>query len=136
MQGEEILIYIRVKNVGGEQAENVIIEGVVKADQPFTLSKRSDYIGTLDPGKEGEGVLELGIANNAIPKDYTIQVRIRAVGDKESGDDNVYVFEESITIPVKENTKTRRNLRTAGAFIGVLALVVILWTYWRGKKGS
>ncbi|WP_087036916.1 COG1361 S-layer family protein [Thermococcus litoralis] len=136
MQGEEILIYIRVKNVGGEQAENVIIEGVVKADQPFTLSKRSDYIGTLDPGKEGEGVLELSIANNAIPKDYTIQVRIRAVGDKESGDDNVYVFEESITIPVKENTETRRNLRTAGVFIGVLALVVILWTYWRGKKGG
>lgn len=136
MQGEEILIYIRVKNVGGEQAENVIIEGVVKADQPFTLSKRSDYIGTLDPGREGEGVLELSIANNAIPKDYVVQVRIRAVGDKESGDDNVYVFEEFITIPVKENTETRRNLRTAGAFIGVLALVVILWTYWRGKKGS
>jgi hypothetical protein len=136
MQGEEILIYIRVKNVGGEQAENVIIEGVVKADQPFTLSKRSDYVGTLDPGREGEGVLELSIANNAIPKDYVVQVRIRAVGDKESGDDNVYVFEEFITIPVKENTETRRNLRTAGAFIGVLALVVILWTYWRGKKGS
>jgi hypothetical protein len=136
MQGEEILIYIRVKNVGGEQAENVIIEGVVKADQPFTLSKRSDYVGTLDPGREGEGALELSIANNAIPKDYVVQVRIRAVGDKESGDDNVYVFEEFITIPVKENTETRRNLRTAGAFIGVLALVVILWTYWRGKKGS
>ncbi|MCO6040450.1 COG1361 S-layer family protein [Thermococcus alcaliphilus] len=136
MQGEEVLVYIRVKNIGGEQAENVIIEGVVKADQPFTLSKRSDYIGTLDPGKEGEGVLELSIANNAIPKDYTIQVRIRAVGDKESGDDNVYVFEESITIPVKENTKTRRNLRTVGVFVGILALVVILWTYWRGKKGG
>ena len=136
MQGEEVLVYIRVKNVGGEQAENVIIEGVVKADQPFTLSKRSDYIGTLDPGKEGEGVLELGIANNAIPKDYVVQVRIRAVGDKESGDDNVYVFEEFITIPVKENTKTRRNLRTVGVFVGILALVVVLWTYWRGKKGG
>ncbi|ALV63667.1 Uncharacterized protein ADU37_CDS19680 [Thermococcus sp. 2319x1] len=135
-QGEEVLVYIRVKNIGGEQAENVIIEGVVKADQPFTLSKRSDYIGTLDPGKEGEGVLELSIANNAIPKDYTIQVRIRAVGDKESGDDNVYVFEESITIPVKENIKTKRNLRTVGVFVGILALVVILWTYWRGKKGG
>jgi len=134
MQGEEVLVYIKVKNIGGEQAENVIIEGVVKADQPFTLSKRSDYIGTLDPGKEGEGVLELSIANNAIPKDYTIQVRIRAVGDKESGDDNVYVFEESITIPVKENTRTKSNLRAFGVLVGILALVVILWTYWKGKK--
>jgi len=133
-QGEEVLVYIKVKNIGGEQAENVIIQGIVKADQPFTLSKRSDYIGILDPGKEGEGVLELSIANNAIPKDYTIQVRIRAVGDKESGDDNVYVFEESITIPVKENTKTKSNLRTFGVLVGILALVVILWTYWKGKK--
>ncbi len=133
-QGEEVLVYIKVKNIGGEQAENVIIQGIVKADQPFTLSKRSDYIGTLDPGKEGEGVLELSIANNAIPKDYTIQVRIRAVGDKESGDDNVYVFEESITIPVKENTKTKSNLRAFGVLVGILALVVILWTYWKGKK--
>ena len=133
-QGEEVLVYIKVKNIGGEQAENVIIQGIVKADQPFTLSKRSDYIGTLDPGKEGEGVLELSIANNAIPKDYTIQVRIRAVGDKESGDDNVYVFEESITIPVRENTKTKSNLRAFGVLVGILALVVILWTYWKGKK--
>jgi len=133
-QGEEVLVYIKVKNIGGEQAENVIIQGIVKADQPFTLSKRSDYIGTLDSGKEGEGVLELSIANNAIPKDYTIQVRIRAVGDKESGDDNVYVFEESITIPVKENIKTKSNLRAFGVLVGILALVVILWTYWKGKK--
>ncbi|USS41209.1 COG1361 S-layer family protein [Thermococcus aggregans] len=134
MQGEEVLVHIKVKNIGGEQAENVIIEGVVKADQPFTLSKRSDYIGTLDPGQEGEGVLELSIANDAIPKDYTIQVRIRAVGDKESGDDNVYIFEESITIPVKENTKTKSSLRTFGVIVGILALVVILWTYRKGKK--
>lgn len=134
VQGEEVLVYIRVKNTGGEQAENVIIEGTVKADQPFTLSKRSDYIGTLDPGKEGEGVLELGIASNALPKDYTIQVRIRAVGDKESGDDNVYVFEESITVPVEENIRTKSNLKIAGVVVGILVAIVVLWTYWRRKK--
>jgi len=129
-----VLVYIRVKNTGGEQAENVIIEGTVKADQPFTLSKRSDYIGTLDPGKEGEGVLELGIASNALPKDYTIQVRIRAVGDKESGDDNVYVFEESITVPVEENIRTKSNLKIVGVVVGILVAIVVLWTYWRRKK--
>ena len=134
VQGEEVLVYIRVKNTGGEQAENVIIEGTVKADQPFTFSKRSDYIGTLDPGKEGEGVLELGIASNALPKDYTIQVRIRAVGDKESGDDNVYVFEESITVPVEENIRTKSNLKIVGVVVGILVAIVVLWTYWRRKK--
>ncbi|USH00267.1 hypothetical protein K1720_01975 [Thermococcus argininiproducens] len=134
IQGEDIRVYIRLKNTGGEQAENVVIEGVVKADQPFTLPKRSDYVGTLDPGQEGEGVLELGIDRNAIPKEYTIQIRIRAVGDKESGDDNVYVFEKSITIPVEENIKARNTLRIAGVIVGILTAIVILWTYRRRKK--
>ena len=134
IQGEDIRVYIRLKNIGGEQAENVVIEGVVKADQPFTLPKRSDYVGTLDPGQEGEGVLELGIDRNAIPKEYTIQIRIRAVGDKESGDDNVYVFEKSITIPVEENIKARNTLRLAGVIVGILTAIVILWTYRRRKK--
>ncbi|NJE26246.1 hypothetical protein E3E22_06350 [Thermococcus sp. MV5] len=134
VQGEDIRVYIRLKNAGGEQAENVVIEGVVKADQPFTLPKRSDYVGTLDPGQEGEGVLELSIDRNALPKEYTIQIRIRAVGDKESGDDNVYVFEKSIKISVDENIKARNTLRIAGVVVGILAAIVILWTYRRRKK--
>jgi len=31
MQGEDVKVYVKVKNVGGERAGNVIIEGVVKA---------------------------------------------------------------------------------------------------------
>lgn len=133
-QGEDIKIYVKLKNAGGEQAENVIIEGVVKADQPFTLSKRTDYVGDLNPGEDGEGVLELSINRDAIPKDYTIQVRIRAVGDKESGDDNVYVFEDSIKVPVKENLKTKSNLGKAGILIGILAVLAVIITYMRRKK--
>ena len=134
MQGEDVKIYVKLKNVGGEQAENVIIEGVVKADQPFALGKRTDYVGDLNPGKDGEGVLELSINRDAIPKDYTIQVRIRAVGDKESGDDNVYVFEDSIKVPVKENLKTKGNLGKAGILIGILAVLAVVITYMKRKR--
>ncbi|NJE08340.1 hypothetical protein E3E31_07355 [Thermococcus sp. M39] len=134
MQGEDVKVYVKVKNVGGEQAENVIIEGVVKASQPFTLTKRTDYIGTLDPGKSGEGVIELSINRDAIPKEYTIQVRIRAVGDKESGDDNVYVFEDSIKVPVEENTKQAHTLKYLGVGIGVLAVLAIIITYLKRRE--
>ncbi len=133
-QGKKVKVYVKVKNVGGEQAENVIIEGVVKASQPFTLTKRTDYIGTLDPGKSGEGVIELSINRDAIPKEYTIQVRIRAVGDKESGDDNVYVFEDSVKIPVQENTKQAHTLKYAGVGVGVLVVLAVLATYMKRRK--
>ncbi|AIF69963.1 hypothetical protein PAP_07870 [Palaeococcus pacificus DY20341] len=134
LQGEDVKIYIKIKNIGGEQAENVIIEGVVKANQPFTLTKRTDYVGTLDPGKDGEGVLELSINRDAIPKEYTIQVRIRAVGDKESGDDNVYIFEDSIKVPIEENIKQKTELKTMGAVVGILALLAVIVTYLRRKR--
>lgn len=134
MQGGDVKVYVKVKNVGGERAEDVIIEGVVKASQPFTLTKRTDYIGTLDPGKSGEGVIELSINRDAIPKEYTIQVRIRAVGDKESGDDNVYIFEDSIKVPVEENTKQSSTLKGLGVIVGILVVVAIVVTYMKRRS--
>jgi hypothetical protein len=133
MQGKDVKVYVRVKNVGEEQAENVIIEGVVKASQPFTLTKRTGYIGTLDPGKSGEGVIELSINKDAIPKEYTIQVRLRAVGDKENGDDNIYIFEDSIKVPIKVNTKQKTGLRTLGLGVGALVALAVIVTYMKRK---
>ncbi|WP_248841800.1 COG1361 S-layer family protein [Thermococcus thioreducens] len=129
LQGERVKVYIKLKNTGGEKATSVLIEGVVKADQPFSLDKRTDYIGDLAPGATGEGVIVLRIDGNAIPKDYNIQLRIRAVGDPAQGDDNVYVFERTVTIAVKENTKTQTNLRNLAIVIGVLVIIAVLYTY-------
>ncbi|ADT84782.1 COG1361 S-layer family protein [Thermococcus barophilus] len=134
MQGEEIKVYITVKNVGGEKASSVMIEGIVKSSQPFTLTKRTDYIGNLKPGQSGEGVVELSIDKDAVPKTYVIQIRMRAVGDKESGDDNVYVFEDSIKIPVEENTKQAHTLKYAGMGVGFLVVLAILATYMKRRR--
>lgn len=68
LQGKDVNVYVTVKNIGGEQAESVTIEGVVRSSQPFTLVKRTDYIGTLDPGKSGEGVITLSIEKRCPPK--------------------------------------------------------------------
>lgn len=131
LQGESVKVYIRLKNTGGEKATSVLIEGVVKADQPFSLDKRTDYVGDLAPGATGEGVIVLNIDGSAIPKDYNIRLRIRAVGDPEEGDDNVYVFEETITVPVKENTRRSSNLRNLAIVVGVLVVIAVLYTYRR-----
>ena len=134
LQGETVNIYVELKNTGGEKATSVLIEGVVKADQPFTLEKRTDYVGDLEPGKTGEGAIVLKIDRDAIPKDYNIRLRIRAVGDPEQGDDNVYVFERTVTITVLKNTKRSTNLRNLAIAVGALVLIVIAYTY--RKKSS
>ncbi len=75
-------------------------------------------------------MIVLSIEKDAIPKDYNFQLRIRAVGDPQpGGDDNVYVFERTITIGVKENTKSQTNLRNLAVVIGVLVIVAVLYTY-------
>ncbi|AEH25013.1 COG1361 S-layer family protein [Pyrococcus yayanosii] len=134
-QGEDVNVYITVRNVGGEQAESVVIEGVVRSSQPFTLVKRTDYIGNLDPGQAGQGVITLTVGKNAIPKTYTIQVRIRAVGDREKGDDNVYIFEGTIEVPVQENVEEKEKLRNTAVATGILALVLSILIYWRRRSG-
>lgn len=134
LQGETVNVYVELKNTGGEKATSVLIEGVVKADQPFSLDKRTDYIGDLAPGATEEGVIVLRIDRDAIPKDYNIQLRIRAVGDPTQGDDNVYVFERTMTVTVKENTKTQTNLRNLAVVIGVLVVIAVLYTYRKRSK--
>ncbi|AEK73355.1 hypothetical protein GQS_07285 [Thermococcus sp. 4557] len=134
LQGETVNVYVKLKNTGGEKATSVLIEGVVKADQPFSLDKRTDYIGDLAPGAVGEGVIVLKVDKNAIPKDYSIGLRIRAVGDPNQGDDNVYVFERTVVMTVGENTKTESNLRNLAIAIGALVVVVVLYTYMRSRK--
>ncbi|CAB50584.1 COG1361 S-layer family protein [Pyrococcus abyssi] len=133
VQGKDVNIYITVKNVGGEQAESVVIEGVVRSSQPFTLVKRTDYIGTLNPNQTGEGVITLSIEKDAVPKVYNILIRMRAVGDKEKGDDNVYVFEGTIKVPVKENTESKEKLRNLAIGAGILAIVITLLTYFKRR---
>ena len=133
VQGAEVRVYVTLKNTGGEKATSVLIEGVIRADQPFTLDKRTDYVGDLAPGESGEGVIILEVDKNAIPKDYSVGLRIRAVGDPNQGDDNVYVFEKTIQVSVKENTRTKGNLKNLALGIGALVVVVVLYTYLKGR---
>lgn len=133
LQGESVKVYITLKNTGGEKATSVLIEGVVKADQPFTLDKRTDYVGDLAPGATGEGVIILRVDSDAIPKDYKIQLRIRAVGDPNQGDDNVYIFEKTIDVTVQENTKTSTNLRNLAVVVGILVVLTVIYTYRKGR---
>ncbi|NJE05478.1 hypothetical protein E3E36_04840 [Thermococcus sp. M36] len=134
IQGETVRVYVTLRNTGGEKATSVLIEGVVKADQPFTLDKRTDYIGDLAPGATGEGVIILRIDRDAVPKDYNLRLRIRAVGDPNRGDDNVYVFERTITVRVKENTGRSKNLRAAAIITGLVVVVAVLLTYLSERK--
>ncbi|ASJ16007.1 hypothetical protein A3L04_02400 [Thermococcus chitonophagus] len=136
VQGKDVEIYITVKNIGGEKAESVVIEGVVRSSQPFTLVKRTDYIGTLEPNQTGEGVITLTVDKDAVPKVYNVLIRIRAVGDRDRGDDNVYIFEHTIKIPVKENIEEKERLKNLAILAGALAIIVTIAIYLKRRNSS
>ncbi|AFK22014.1 COG1361 S-layer family protein [Pyrococcus sp. ST04] len=134
LQGKDVDIYITLKNIGGEKAESAVVEGVVRSSQPFTVVKRTDYVGTLEPNQTGQGVITLTVDKDAIPKTYNILIRIRAVGDRDKGDDNVYIFEHTIKIPVYENVEEKEKLKKMAIGAGVLAILITLLIYFRRRS--
>ena len=99
--GKDNLLLIGVKNVGNEKAESVRISAIRNSAQPFDYPRKSDTIGTLNPGENGTGAIVLSVDRDAVPKEYLITLEIRAVGDREKGDDNVYVTQKSIKVKVE-----------------------------------
>ncbi|NOZ58167.1 MAG: hypothetical protein GXO66_01095 [Euryarchaeota archaeon] len=97
--GDRVTLKLRIRNTGGEKAENTDIRVIRESSQPFDFTTRSDFIGSLKPGEVGEGAIEFEVKEDAVPKEYRLRVSIRCTGDSEAGDDNVYVQE--IAVPVK-----------------------------------
>lgn len=135
---ESCLLYITLKNVGYEKGESVDLRVVREASQPFSFDVRSDYIGTLEPGEEGVAILKFSVDKGALPKKYFLKVIVRATGDSERGDTNVYT--QSLKVPVVVSGGggvVHSNSKLIG--IGIIAIVVaiaLVRHYARRRKGE
>jgi|Deesub1362A_J573_1020465.scaffolds.fasta_scaffold01851_3 hypothetical protein len=133
--GDSVLLKISVKNSGGEKAENTDIRVIREASQPFEFDVRSDYIGTLEPGDEGEAALKFTVKSDAIPKEYRLRLSIRCTGDSEAGDDSVYVQEVTVPVTVTASEASAASGYKEKAYLGIAAMAVILLAaLWRKKK--
>ncbi|WP_326830419.1 COG1361 S-layer family protein [Methanofervidicoccus abyssi] len=133
--GKDNTLLITVKNVGNEKAESVRITAIRNSAQPFDYPRKSDTIGTLNPGENGTGAIVVSVDKNALPKEYFITIEIRAVGDRDEGDDNVYITQRSIRVKVENDNKMPFPLY---AVIGILVIIGVLYYLGKnlGKKNS
>lgn len=100
--GKDNILLITVKNVGNEKAEGVRITAIRNSAQPFDYPKKSDTVGTLNPGENGTGAIVVSVDRDALPKEYIITLEIRAIGDRDKGDNNVYITQKSIKVKVEK----------------------------------
>jgi len=119
--GGSAKIYLTIENKGEEKAESIIVEVIERSEQPFSFTSKNDYIGVLEPGQKAEVVLSTDIKSAAEEKVYQLNLRIRAVGDKEKQDLNVYLFQENIEVPVNKSTSNT----IIGVIIGLLAILIL-----------
>jgi hypothetical protein len=129
--GTENTVLIHVKNTGNEKAENVKITAIKNSAQPFDYPTKSDTVGTLKPGENGTGAIVIDVDKNAVAKDYIITIEIRAVGDREEGDDNVYITQKSIKVKVENNSISYLPIE-----IGLIVILVVVGLYYYKRKNK
>lgn len=104
--GGNVKIYLTIANNGEEKAESITVEAIERSEQPFDFTSKNDYIGVLEPGQKAEVVLATDVKSAAEEKTYQLNLRIRAVGDKEKQDLDVYLFQKNIDIPIEKSVST------------------------------
>jgi hypothetical protein len=128
-----VKLHVKVKNMGSEKAQSVSVRITDEADVPFDYEVKSDYVGTLKVGDAREAVLEFDVKKKAEPKEYPQGIEIRCTGDRDLGDDNVYIFDEQILLAVSSG-------RSSGGFsvqgFGVVfAFIALVFAFVMRRKG-
>ena len=125
--GEQVKAKVTIKNIGTKKAESVSIRAFKESSQPLEFNEKSDYIGTLEPGEEGEGLFILSLDNDAEQKKYLIDYEIRSIDQ-----DEVFIQEETMQLTVN---RTEEKGSIIPIIIGIIfALGIIAGAYFLGKN--
>ncbi len=129
MPGDKAEFRINVANNGTEKAEAVSLRVFKDASQPFEFSEKSDFVGKLEPGENGDAVLKVTVDKNAAAKKYLLDVELRGIDEKN----NVVIFRRTVPITVNPETRSTSPL----ALLGVLVVIVAVAAgyYLKKKKG-
>ncbi|MGB8217474.1 MAG: CARDB domain-containing protein [Candidatus Methanoperedens sp.] len=129
MPGNKAEFRLNVANNGTEKAESVSLRVFKDASQPFEFDEKSDFVGKLEPGENGDAVLKVTVDTNAVAKKYLLDVELRGIDDKN----NVVIFRRTVPITVYPVTNSTPPLAAMGIFVVVGA--VVAGYYWKKKKG-
>lgn len=118
--GEEIILEVVLKNIGEEKAESVDVRIVKQSSQPFEMDVRSAYIGQLNPDENGTAIFLIRANSDAEIKRHNLNLAIRAKGDSEEGDSNIYTFSDSASIEITNKSENNYPL------YGFVFLIIIV----------
>jgi hypothetical protein len=132
--GDYVTLYVRIRNVGSEKAESVSVRSIGEAEVPFDFDVKSDYVGNLKPNEEWTAVLKFDVDTDALPKAYQQGIEIRCTGDRDLGDDNVYLFDKMIPIGVSSNSPGGTSIPGFGFLSSLIALFVFFVLFLKRKR--
>ena len=101
-----VILHVRIRNTGSEKAESASVRITGEADVPLEFDVKSDFVGDLRVGKEGEAILKFDVDDDVESKDYPLGVEVRCTGDRDLGDDNVYIFDDEIRLDVSSGSSS------------------------------
>ena len=122
--GSAINLEVYLKNTGTEDAEAVDARLITQSSQPFSFDSRSNYIGELKPGETGKAVFKVKIDKDAEFKEHFLKMLIRAKGDSDKGDENIYTFNRRAVIKVEGKAPNRLIGVGIAAIVVTIGLVV------------
>ena len=124
LSGSSTKLKVTVKNTGTETAEFVDARILKQSSQTFDLEARSSYIGDLEPGEEGVAIFNIDIAPDTELKEHDVKLILRAKGDSDKGDDNIYTFSRRATLTVDG---VAPNLwKTYGSYLLIVFMFLIV----------
>ncbi|MCA9485873.1 MAG: hypothetical protein KC506_03450 [Nanoarchaeota archaeon] len=120
--GSEGKLEVTIDNIGSEEGRETSIRVFENSDQPFEYNEKTNFVGSLEPGESGSGVISFTVDKDASPKTYLVRAQVRTVSEG-----NVLI--EEITLPVEVVESEPSNVKFIVIFvvIFVLLLVLVLW---------
>ena len=98
--GSKITLEVTLKNIGTEDAEAVDARVIKQSSQPFSFDLRSNYLGELKVGETGKAVFTINIDKEAEQKEHSLKLLIRAKGDSDKGNNDIYTFNRRAIVNV------------------------------------
>ena len=98
--GSKITLEVTLKNIGTEDAEAVDARIIKQSSQPFSFDLRSNYVGELKVGETGKAVFTINIDKEAEQKEHSLKLLIRAKGDSDKGNNDIYTFNRRAIVNV------------------------------------
>jgi len=130
-----VKLHVGIRNTGSENAESVSVRITGEANVPLDYEVKSDFVGNLKIGEEGEAVLKFDVDKDALPKVYPMGIEIRCTGDRDLGDDDVYIFNKEIKLEVSSGSSSDGFSVPGFEVLFSLLALLFVFVFVRRRKG-